>query len=286
MKITFHQVHFAYEHFGEAAPGEKEFQLRGLSFEIGGAEFVAIAGRSGSGKTTLLQMFNGLLRPQRGEILVDDQNIHAPGYDVTALRRRLGLAFQFPEAQLFAATVREDIAFAPQQQKLPSGEIAARTRQALQEVGLTEIFLDRDPFTLSEGEKRRTALAGILAMQPEMLILDEPTAGLDARGVAEIKALLRLWSQRGRGLIMISHDTDLIAALAQRVLVLHEGAILFDGKPSELWPLSPHPSTLTVAHTGVIAQAGLAEPRSVRLARKLEKLGLSPSELEQLLARD
>ncbi len=285
MKITFRGVHFTYDHFGESGPEDKKFQLSGLSFEINGPEFVAMAGRSGSGKTTLLQMFNGLLRPRQGEILIDGRNIHTPGFDLTALRRRLGLAFQFPEAQLFAATVREDIGFAPQQQKLPVAEIETRTRQALQEVGLTENFLERDPFTLSEGEKRRAALAGILAMQPEMLILDEPTAGLDARGITEIKSLLRRWHEQGRGLIMISHDADLIASLAQRVLVLHQGAILFDGKPTELWPISSQASPHSPAHAEIIQHAGLAVPRCVRLAGKLERLGLSPVEMEQLFAR-
>jgi energy-coupling factor transport system ATP-binding protein len=285
MHITFRDVHFAYDYFGEIAPDEKQFQLRGVSFEIAGPEFVAIAGRSGSGKTTLLQMFNGLLRPQRGEILIDGQNIHAPGFDLAALRRRIGLAFQFPEAQLFAATVREDVGFAPRQQKLSPPEIEARTSEAMQELGLTEDFWERDPFTLSEGEKRRAALAGILAMQPELLILDEPSAGLDAKGMAEIKSLLGRWSQQGRGLVMISHDTDFIAALAQRIIVLHEGALLYDGKPAELWPIASHSSPLPLAHTEILQQAGLAIPRRVRLAGKLAKLGLSPAELEQLLAR-
>lgn len=263
MNIAFREVSFAYEHFGDNT-GSPQFQLRGLTFEISSTEFVAIAGRSGSGKTTLLQMFNGLLRPAAGEVLIDRQNIHAPGYDLAALRRRLGLAFQFPEAQLFAATVRDDIGFAPQQQKLSPTEIERRTRHALQEMGLAENFLTRDPFTLSEGEKRRAALAGIIAMQPEMLILDEPTAGLDARGVAGIKSWMRRWHAQGRGLVMISHDADLIAELAQRVLVLHAGEIIFDGAPQQLWG-----GDSSAGQHELCLRAGLARPRAERLGEIL-----------------
>ncbi len=267
MNITFREVCFAYERFGESAGDDKKFQLRNLSFEISSPQFVAIAGRSGSGKTTLLQMFNGLLRPARGEVLIDQQNIHARGYDLAALRRRLGLVFQFPEAQLFAATVREDVGFAPRQQKLSSAETEARTLQALQEVGLSENFLARDPFTLSAGEKRRAALAGILAMQPEMLILDEPTAGLDAKGIVEIKTLLWRWHEQGRGLIMISHDLDLIAELAQRVFVLHQGEIIFNGSPHQLW--DDRSENSAPAPFEICARAGLAVPRAERLKRLL-----------------
>jgi len=272
MKIAFREVHFAYSRFGEIAAAEQNFELRGLSFEISSSEFVAVAGRSGSGKTTLLQMFNGLLRPTRGVILVDGRDIHAPGFALAALRQRLGLAFQFPETQLFAATVREDVGFAPKQQALPAPERMQRTHLALRDVGLSEDFLERDPFTLSEGEKRRVALAGILAMHPALLILDEPTAGLDARGVAEIGALLQRWHRDGRGLVMISHDTDLIAALAQRVLVLHNGALLFDGAPHELWAADP--GKMQSSSAEICSRAGLAWPRADRLKQKLRALHL------------
>ena len=268
MTISFRDVYFAYELFGEASVDENSFQLRGLSFEFSSRECIALAGRSGSGKTTLLQMFNGLLRPAQGEVLVDGRNIHAPGYDRSALRQRVGLAFQFPEAQLFAATVREDVAFAPTQQKLPPAEISARLRQAIDGFGVPESFLDRDPFTLSEGEKRRVALAGILAMQPEMLVLDEPTAGLDTRSVTEIKSLLRRWHAQGRGVAVISHDADLIAELAQRIVVLEAGMIVFDGPPERLWGGAEHTAASQIE---VRARAGLGLPRAERLRRLLRE---------------
>ncbi len=266
MTISFLDVCFAYENFGSPSPNAPRPQLRELNFQISAHEFVAIVGRSGSGKSTLLQMFNGLLPPARGEILVEGQNIHAKSYDLAALRRRIGLVFQFPEMQLFAATVREDIGFAPEQQKLSVAEIEKRTRQALAQTGLPEKFLARNPLTLSEGEKRRVAFAGILAMQPEMLVLDEPTASLDAAGVDEAKALFRQWHCSDKGIVIISHDADLVAELAQRVLVLHEGAIIFDGSPQELWSDEPEGRALC-------ARAGLATPRATRLQHLLARRG-------------
>jgi energy-coupling factor transport system ATP-binding protein len=266
MTISFRDVSFAYESFGSPSSRAPGYQLRDLGFQISSHELVAIVGRSGSGKSTLLQMFNGLLAPARGEVWVDGKNIHAKGYDLAGLRRRIGLAFQFPEVQLFAATVAEDVAFAPTQQRLAPREIEKRTRQALAQTGLSENFLERNPLTLSEGEKRRAAFAGILALEPEMLVLDEPTASLDARGVAEVKALLRQWHHAGKGIVMISHDADLVAELAQRVLVLHEGAIVFDGAPQELWRDE-------AASRALCARAGLATPRAIRLRHLLAQRG-------------
>ncbi len=277
MTIAFREVCFAYENFGHPSHSARRYQLRDLNFQISPNEFVAIIGRSGSGKSTLLQMFNGLLPPARGELHVDEQNIHAKGYDLAELRRRVGLVFQFPEAQLFAATVREDVAFAPMQQQLSVLEIEKRTRQALAQVGLPEVFLERNPLTLSEGEKRRVAIAGILAMQPEMLVLDEPTVSLDARGVADIRVLLRQWRDSGKTIVMISHDTDLVFELAQRVLVLHEGAISFDGAPAQLWSDQEKAQELCT-------RAGLALPRALRMKALLTKRGYTLAALDHVLA--
>lgn len=277
MPLSFHHVYFAYENFGTSAQGSPRYQLRDLTFQINASEFVAIVGRSGSGKSTLQQMCNGLLPPARGEILFNQKNIHAKGYDLAELRRRLGLVFQFPEAQLFAATVREDVAFAPVQQKLSLVEIDKRTHEALAQTGLSEKFLERNPLTLSEGEKRRVAFAGVLAMQPEMLVLDEPTASLDARGVLEVKTLLRQWHRLGKTIVMISHDADLVFALAQRVLVLHEGAIIFDGAPAELWGDEEKVNALC-------SRAGLALPRAIRVRRQLLQRGFDAALAEQAVA--
>lgn len=274
MEVVFHNVSFAYERFGEngAAPF---FALRHLHFKIGAAESLAIVGRSGSGKTTLMQMFNGLLKPTAGQILVEGADIHGRGYDLAALRVRIGLAFQFPEAQLFGMTVAEDIGFGPRQQKLAASQVLAATQSGLAQVGLPPEFLPRHPMTLSEGEKRRVALAGILAMNPEMLILDEPTASLDAAGVREVMRLLRQWHRRGKTVVIVSHDMDLVAALAERVLVLHAGEIIFDGRPAELWQgRDTAPPRDSNAAAGLLARAGLPLPRAERVRRLLHQKGL------------
>ncbi|MDZ7269234.1 MAG: ATP-binding cassette domain-containing protein [candidate division KSB1 bacterium] len=274
MEVVFHEVSFAYERFGEpAAP--PHVVLRRLNFRIGAAEAVAIVGRSGSGKTTLMQLFNGLLTPTAGRILVDGADIHGRGYDLAALRGRMGLAFQFPEAQLFGMTVAEDVSFGPRQQKRTPAEALAAARTGLAQVGLSPDFLPRHPMTLSQGEKRRVALAGILAMNPEMLILDEPTASLDAAGVREVTRLLRRWHQRGQTVVIVSHDMDLVAALAQRVLVLHAGEIIFDGRPAELWQRNGGtPPRDSHSLPDLLAQAGLPLPRAERVRRLLTRKGL------------
>ena len=266
MTLSFRDVYFAYEDHQSSSSARMRHQLRALNFQISANEFVAIVGRSGSGKSTLLQMCNGLLAPTHGEVLADGANLQAQKFPLAELRRRIGLVFQFPEAQLFAATVREDIAFAAVQQKLPTDEIYARTVQALAQVGLTENYLDRNPLTLSEGEKRRVAFAGVLVMHPEMLVLDEPTASLDANGIDEVKNLLRQWHHSGKIIVMISHDADLVYELAQRVLVLHEGTIIFEGTPQQLW-------CDTEASRALCEHAGLATPRALRLQTQLAKQG-------------
>lgn len=265
MTIRFENVSFAYENF--AAPdNQPKPQLQEISFEIRAGELVGLAGRSGSGKTTLMQMFNGLLAPARGRVLVDGQDVHASDYDLTALRRRLGVVFQFPEMHLFAATVEEEISFSPIQQKIPGPEIAKRVTLALQQVGLDESFAGRNPFTLSQGEKRRVALAGVLAMQPEMIVLDEPTASLDARGTAEVSALLRTWHAGGKTVVVISHDIDLIARFCPRLFILGQGRLIYDGPTALLWGMAPSDSK-----RDILQQAGLPWPRYQRLREHLSR---------------
>ena len=269
MTIRFENVWFAYESF--AAPGKQpKPQLQDVSFEIRAGELVGVAGRSGSGKTTLMQMFNGLLVPARGRVLVDEQDIHASDYDLTTLRRRLGVIFQFPEMHLFAATVEEEIAFGPQQQNLPATEISQRATLALHQVGLDESFRGRNPFTLSQGEKRRVALAGVLAMQPEMLVLDEPTASLDARGASEVRRLLRDWQRAGKTLVIISHDIDLIARLCPRLLILSEGCLIYDNPVNSFWEMAGSDSA-----QDKLRLAGLPWPRYQRLRQHLSLIGIS-----------
>ncbi|MGH7454953.1 MAG: energy-coupling factor ABC transporter ATP-binding protein [bacterium] len=279
MTIRFENVWFAYESF--AAPGNRpKPQLQDISFKIRAGELAGLVGRSGSGKTTLMQMFNGLLAPERGRVLVDEQDIHSSNYDLTALRRRLGVVFQFPEMHLFAATVEEEIAFGPQQQNLPASEIAQRVTLALHQVGLDQSFSGRNPFTLSQGEKRRVALAGVLAMRPEMLVLDEPTASLDARGALEVRGLLCDWQTAGKTLVIISHDIDLIARLCPRLLILGEGRLIYDGPAASLWERAGPDSA-----QDMLRQAGLVWPRYQRLRRLMSFRGISWEDISILKER-
>ncbi|MDZ7361141.1 MAG: ATP-binding cassette domain-containing protein [candidate division KSB1 bacterium] len=261
MNIRFEKVWFAYENLSGIPTNWSTSQLQDISFEIRPGELVGIVGRSGSGKTTLMQLFNGLLLPARGRIVVDAQDINSSDYDLVALRRRLGVVFQFPETQLFAATVEEEIAFGPQQQQFGGEEITLRVTEALQAVGLDEAVRKRNPFTLSQGEKRRVALASVLAMRPETLVLDEPTASLDAAGVQEVRRILQKWHAAKKTLVIISHDIDLIASLCRRILVLERGSLLFDGETKALWESAqPHE---------ILRRAGLPLPRTERLRRRL-----------------
>jgi energy-coupling factor transport system ATP-binding protein len=272
MNLRFENVSFAYENFSSPANATSN-QLDDISFAMRPGEVVGMVGRSGSGKTTLMQLCNGLLMPQQGRIVVDEQDINLADYDLTALRRRLGLVFQFPETQLFAATVAEEIAFGPQQQKIAFQE---GVTNSLQLVGLSASFAGRNPFTLSQGEKRRVVIASVLAMQPEMLVLDEPTAGLDARGVAGISIILKEWLAPERTLMIISHDVDFIATLCSRILVLEKGRLLYDGTASSLWGIGA-----TLHGQEFLQKANLPMPRYQRLRQHLLQQGIK-SECENL----
>lgn len=265
MTLRFENVSFAYESFNSPIN-----QLENLSFEIQPGERVGIVGRSGSGKTTLMQLCNGLLMPQHGRVWVDGQDINLAGYDLAALRRRLGLVFQFPETQLFAATVEEEIAFGPMQQKLTPAQFQQCVTNSLRLVGLEKSFAGRNPFTLSQGEKRRVAIASILAMNPELLILDEPTASLDARGIAEIATILQNWRTPQKTLVLISHEVELIAALCSRVLVLEKGRLFYDGTAAALWG-----SEATVQGREVLQTVHLPVPREQRLRHHLQQRGIN-----------
>ncbi|MCG3121473.1 MAG: Energy-coupling factor transporter ATP-binding protein EcfA2 [bacterium] len=278
MTIRFENVWFIYESFNPAHSITS--QLQDLSFEIRQGEMVGLVGRSGSGKTTLMQLFNGLLLPARGRICVDDEDINSPHYDLVALRRRLGVVFQFPEMQFFAATVEEEIAFGPQQQNFRAEEITRCVTQALHIVGLEENYGRRNPFTLSQGEKRRVALASVLAMQPAMLVLDEPTASLDARGVAEVRGLLKSFHATGKTLVVISHDVDLIADLCPRVLILEEGRLIYDGATKALWG-----SEATPERQNIWQNAKLPLPRSQRLREHLATHGVAWDDIPILKER-
>ena len=232
IELTLENVSFQYTGIGASdAP-----VLRDISFTLRPHERLAIVGPSGSGKTTLIQHFTGLLKPTTGRVLVDGIDIHDKKYSLTLLRRRIGLVFQFPESQLFEETVYKDVAFGPVNLELSGEEVAQRVRLALSMTGLDgEAIAERSPFRLSEGEKRKVAIAGVLAMQPEMVVLDEPTAGLDPVGVQSMADLMHSLHDRGGTPVFITHNMDFVADVAQRVIVLSGGSILFDGTPERLF---------------------------------------------------
>ncbi len=284
MDIVFEHASFAYESFRrtkKASPPEKElpdnaFALRDLCFSITSTQSVAILGRSGSGKSTLLNLFTGLTKPTHGVICIDGENIHSGKVSLSLLRQRLGVVFQFPESQLFELSVYDDVAYGPRNLRLAETVVRQRVHEALNAVGLPPADFSRiDPMHLSQGEKRRAAIAGILAMQPEMLILDEPTAGLDADGRERLIAALHGCRSRGVGVLLISHDTGLAIQFSRRALVLDAGRLSYDGDLSELF-----------RDSSSALRYGLEVPRAIRLAQKLPDHGISSDEMQRLLTDD
>ena len=209
--------------YGTGSPFEQH-ALRGVSLEIAEGELLGIIGHTGSGKSTLVQHLNGLLRPHGGRILLEGKDIWAEPKKIRDVRFRVGMVFQYPEHQLFEDTIYKDIAFGPRNMGLSEEEIDARVRQAAQYVGLSEELLDKSPFDLSGGEKRRAAIAGVMAMEPEVLILDEPTAGLDPRGREQIFTMIQEYQRsRGTTVLLVTHSMEDVARVADRILVMDHG---------------------------------------------------------------
>lgn len=230
--------------------------LDDVSLTINDGEFIGLIGHTGSGKSTLVQHLNGLMRPDGGSVIVDGMDISDKNTDLREVRRRVGLVFQYPEHQLFEESVRKDVSFGPRNLGCDEDEIERRVRDACAQVGLGEDMLDKSPFDMSGGQKRRVAIAGVLAMQPKVLVLDEPTAGLDPRGRSELIALIcQLHEDAGNTIVMVSHSMDDIASLAQRIIVMNKGRVAMDGTPREVFS---HPKELLDMHLGVPAAARLA----------------------------
>jgi len=237
--------------------------VAGVDVEIGRGTFTALIGASGSGKTTFVQHLNALLRPTRGRVLVNGEDLWRRGVDLRRIRQRVGLIFQFAEFQVFEETVAADVAFGPRNLGWDEGRISGSVQRALEQVGLDPAsFGPRSPLTLSGGERRRVAIAGVLAMQPEALILDEPAAGLDPRGAAQMEGLLAGLHADGRTLLLVAHDMDLVARLAQRVVVMHQGRIVSDGPPRQVFRRSQE-----------LLSLGLDLPDAVRIADALRSRG-------------
>ncbi len=237
--------------------------LHGASLEVSSGERVGIVGRTGSGKSTLVQHIAGLLTPSEGQVLIDGIAVHERTTAARAARQRVGLAFQYPEDQIFEQTVFREVAFGPRNLGLNKTEIAERVRWALEMVRLDPAMESRSPFTLSGGEMRRAALASILAMRPEALILDEPTAGLDPRGRRELLARVRAWQvETGATLILVSHNLDELARVVERVIALDRGQVVADG-----------PTRQVLSNGALLSAAGLDVPQSVTLLRALREAG-------------
>ncbi len=244
-------------------PFEKK-ALNNVSVEIEQGEFVALIGHTGSGKSTLIQHLNGLLQASSGEIIVDGTDITAKGAKLSEIRKKVGLVFQYPEYQLFEETIEKDIAFGPRNLALGEEEIHKRVIKAMNMVGLDyEIYKDKSPFELSGGQKRRVAIAGVVAMEPKVLILDEPTAGLDPKGRDEILAQIqKLHKEYGMTIVLVSHSMEDVAKVANRVIVMNSGEIILDGEPKEVFKESE-----------VLESVGLAVPQVTYLIKALIEKG-------------
>ncbi len=238
--------------------------LNELSLTIHDGEFVGVIGHTGSGKSTLIMHLNGLLKPTGGTVIVDGLDLSSGKEQLREVRRRVGLVFQYPEYQLFEETVLKDVMFGPKNQGLSDEEAEKCAREALRMVGLTdEKLYSASPFELSGGQKRRAAIAGVVAMKPQTLILDEPAAGLDPRGREEILSLVRRIHENGaRTLIMVSHSMTDVSRLCSRILVLSHGSLVADGTPREVF-----------SDTTAIREAGLELPECARLAERLREAG-------------
>lgn len=239
--------------------------LKDVSFKIAEGQFIGIIGHTGSGKSTLIQHLNGLMKATTGSIYFHGQDIYDDDFDLRELRNRVGLVFQYPEHQLFETTIFDDVCFGPKNQGLKEKEAGLRAFEALRSVGLPEELYYQSPFDLSGGQKRRVAIAGVLAMKPEVLILDEPTAGLDPAGRDEILDLVaRMHRERGITVILVSHSMEDIAKYVQRIIVMNHGEVMFDDTPSNVF-----------AHYRELEAVGLAAPQVTYLMHELKRRGLS-----------
>ena len=254
--------HLSYV-YGEGMPDATR-ALDDISFEIERGEFLGVIGPTGCGKSTLITHFNGLNRPTSGRLLIDGEDIWADPKQIRQYRFKVGLVFQYPEYQLFEETVRKDIAFGPRNMGLPEEEIAQRVQMAAQFCGLEESLLDRSPFELSGGQKRRAAIAGVIAMRPEVLVLDEPAAGLDPEGREMILSQVKKYhKETGTTVVLVSHSMEDIAKYADRVLVLQAGKLAMLDTTANIF-----------AHAQELVSYGLSVPQVTKIFLRLREMGL------------
>lgn len=259
MSIKLEHVSYVY---GEGTAYEKH-ALKDINLEIPDGQFVGIIGHTGSGKSTLIQHLNGLIKATSGVIYYNGENIYADGYSMKELRSHVGLVFQYPEYQLFEADVLSDVCFGPRNLGLPEEEVKMRSLEALHQVGLKEKHYDKSPFDLSGGQKRRVAIAGILAMHPDVLILDEPTAGLDPKGRDDIlDQIQKLHKERGITVILVSHSMEDVAKYVDRIIVMDHGCMKFDGEPKKVFE-----------HYKELESIGLSAPQVTYVMQMLKEKG-------------
>lgn len=260
MSIILDKVNYVYSE-------ETAYQIQALkdvSLTIEDGQFIGIIGHTGSGKSTLIQHLNGLMKATSGTIYFHGRDIYEDDYDLRELRNRVGLVFQYPEHQLFETTIFDDVCFGPKNQGLDKKEAGLRAFEALKSVGMPEDLYYQSPFDLSGGQKRRVAIAGVLAMKPEVLILDEPTAGLDPAGRDEILDLVaRMHRERGITVILVSHSMEDVAKYVERIIVMNQGSVMYDDVPREVF-----------RHYKELEAVGLAAPQVTYLMHELEKNGL------------
>lgn len=263
MSIKIENVSYVYS---EGTPFEKR-ALDGVSLEIGAGEFVGLIGHTGSGKSTLIQHFNGLFKPTGGKVYVEGQDIQDKDVKLSLIRQKVGLVFQYPEHQLFEMTVLKDVAFGPSNMGLDKDEIHERVTKALKIVGLSEEVYEKSPFELSGGQKRRVAIAGVLAMGPEVLILDEPTAGLDPMGRDEIlDEIKKLHDELGITVILVSHSMEDIGKYVDRIIVMDNGKVCYDDVPKRVFQ-----------HIEPLEEMGLGVPQVTYLMGELADKGYGVS---------
>ena len=260
MSIKLEGIEYIYDEGTEMAMAA----LKHIDLEINNGEFIGLIGHTGSGKSTLVQHLNGLVKPTAGHIYYDGKDIYADGYDMKKHRSKVGLVFQYPEHQLFEVDVLSDVCFGPKNLGLKKEEAIECAKNALALVGMDESFYKRSPFDLSGGQKRRVAIAGVLAMKPEVLILDEPTAGLDPMGRKEILDLVKsLRDETGITIVLVSHSMEDVAEYVDRIIVMNKGMVMYDDVPKAVF-----------AHVEELEDIGLAAPQMAYIVRALQKKGI------------
>ena len=252
-------------HVYEAGTAMEFAALKDINLVIPDGQFIGLIGHTGSGKSTLVQHLNGLLAPTGGNIYYNGADIHDNDYNKKELRSKVGLVFQYPEHQLFEIDVFSDVCFGPKNLGLDKKEVELRSYAALKQVGLEDEYFYQSPFDLSGGQKRRVAIAGVLAMQPEVLILDEPTAGLDPKGRDEIlDQIARLREETGMTVILVSHSMEDVAKYVDRIIVMNKGQVMFDNEPREVF-----------RHYRELEEVGLAAPQVTYIMQELKKSGFA-----------